>query len=103
MAGDGVEHVPWPAVPERGPPLLRSQRGRASRDPLVMRVCRSGNRIIMLHQGRVLAEGTQGELLSSCPEYRALWDASEQVSGWTLRGGGRIDAQGAGGREALSC
>ena len=61
------------------------------------------DKIIMLHRGRVLAEGTQGELLSSCPEYRALWDASEQVSGWTLRDGGRIDAQGAGGREALSC
>ena len=68
------------------------------------------DKIIMLHRGRVLAEGTQGELLSSCPEYRALWDASEQVSGWTLRDGGRIDAQGAGvdaqgarGGEALSC
>ena len=68
------------------------------------------DKIIMLHRGRVLAEGTQGELLSSCPEYRALWDASEQVSGWTLRDGGRVDAQGAdgdaqgaGGREALSC
>ena len=68
-----------------------------------LRSIAGADKIIMLHQSRVLAEGTQGELLSSCPEYRALWDASEQVSGWTLRDGGRIDAQGTGGREALSC
>ena len=43
------------------------------------------DKIIMLHHGHVLAEGTQDELISSCPEYRTLWNAAEETSGWTLR------------------
>lgn len=43
------------------------------------------DKIILLHQGRILAEGTQDGLLAASPEYRALWEASEETSGWMLK------------------
>ena len=50
-----------------------------------LRSIAGANKIIMLQQGRILAEGTQDKLIASCPEYHALWDASEKLSGWTLK------------------
>ena len=50
-----------------------------------LRSIAGADKIIMLQQGRILAEGTQDKLIASCPEYHALWDASEKLSGWTLK------------------
>ena len=50
-----------------------------------LRSIAGADKIIMLQEGRILAEGTQDELIASCPEYHALWDASEKLFGWTLK------------------
>lgn len=63
-----------------------------------LRSIAGADKIIMLQEGRILAEGTQDELIASCPEYHALWDASEKLFGWTLK-----DKALEGSREEAPC
>ncbi|MBQ9007215.1 MAG: ATP-binding cassette domain-containing protein [Atopobiaceae bacterium] len=44
------------------------------------------HKIIVVDDGRILAEGTHEELLSSCPLYVSLWNASEEAAFWGLKG-----------------
>ena len=45
----------------------------------------NANKILVFDDGQVTGEGTHAELLESCPTYRSLWNASEQVGAWTLK------------------
>lgn len=45
------------------------------------------DKIIVFDQGRIVDQGTHGQLLESCGLYRGLWNASEQVGAWTLNDG----------------
>jgi energy-coupling factor transport system ATP-binding protein len=47
----------------------------------------SADKIIVLRQGKIDAQGTHTELLRSSEEYRKLWSASEESRGWMLKGG----------------
>ena len=47
----------------------------------------SADKIIVLREGKIAAEGTHGELLQSSEDYRKLWAASEESRGWLLKGG----------------
>lgn len=45
--------------------------------------------IHVLRDGRITASGTHQDLLAASPDYQALWEASHQAGGWTLRGAAR--------------
>jgi len=47
----------------------------------------SADKIIVLRQGKIAAEGTHRELLENSEDYRKLWAASEESQGWLLKGG----------------
>lgn len=47
----------------------------------------SADKIIVLRQGKIAAEGTHKELLENSEDYRKLWAASEESQGWLLKGG----------------
>ena len=47
----------------------------------------SADKIIVLRKGKVAAEGSHEELLETSPDYRRLWAASMESSGWLLKGG----------------
>ena len=39
----------------------------------------SADRIVLIDDGRIVAEGTQQELLNTCPMYRSMWEAHMSV------------------------
>ncbi|MBQ9685701.1 MAG: ABC transporter ATP-binding protein [Oscillospiraceae bacterium] len=47
----------------------------------------SADKIIVLREGKIAAQGRHGELLESSEDYRRLWTASEESRGWLLKGG----------------
>ena len=49
----------------------------------------SADKIIVLRQGKIAAQGTHRELLQNSEDYRKLWAASEESQGWLLKGGER--------------
>nr|MCR4669291.1 ABC transporter ATP-binding protein [Clostridia bacterium] len=48
----------------------------------------SADKIVVLKQGKIAAQGTHSELLRSSEDYRKLWSAAEESRGWMLKGGG---------------
>lgn len=52
---------------------------------------RRADRIVVLENGRILAEGTQEELLESCPLYRGMWQAHIGAKEWAVSGAGKED------------
>ena len=47
----------------------------------------SADKIIVLREGKIAAEGTHMELLQTSEDYKKLWSASEETRGWMLKGG----------------
>ena len=45
---------------------------------------RGADQILVMDQGRLVAQGRHDALLSSCALYASLWQAYDQVAGWTL-------------------
>lgn len=48
--------------------------------------------IIAMADGRILDQGTHGQLLEGCATYRDLWSASAQAGSWTLKAEGGVAA-----------
>ncbi len=46
----------------------------------------TADKIVVLRQGKIAAQGTHTELLETSEEYRKLWSASEESQGWMLKG-----------------
>lgn len=49
-----------------------------------LRTVQDADCIHVIDEGRVEASGTHEELYTTCPRYRALWEASERSGRWTL-------------------
>ena len=49
----------------------------------------NADKIVVMADGNIAAEGTHSELLQNCGEYRKLWEASESSSEWAVTGGDR--------------
>ena len=49
---------------------------------------RNADKIILLDQGTIAAEGTHEELTAGCESYRKLWAMSEETQSWTLKEAG---------------
>ena len=53
------------------------------------------DKIIVMDDGRIAAQGTQDALYSKCEKYRRLWNADKESSCWSLKGSGNNAAYGA--------
>lgn len=47
----------------------------------------TADKIVVLRQGKIAAQGTHAELMRTSEDYRRLWSASEESRGWMLKGG----------------
>lgn len=45
------------------------------------------DRLLVMHDGRLVDQGPHAELLARCAIYAAMWRAQEDAEGWTLTGG----------------
>ncbi len=54
---------------------------------------RNAGQIIVLEKGRVVATGTQAQLLEECPLYRDMWQAHIGAKSWSAADSGRKEAQ----------
>ena len=43
------------------------------------------DQIIVLDKGKIVEQGTHGELLATRGLYAGLWEVQQKASGWTLR------------------
>ncbi len=50
---------------------------------------RNADNIVVLKEGRILAEGTQEQLLESCPLYRSMWQAHIGAKAWAVSSAGK--------------
>ena len=53
---------------------------------------RNADRIVVLENGRIHAQGTQEHLLETCPLYRRMWQAHIGARHWAVSAGGRSAA-----------
>lgn len=58
-----------------------------------LRSIAGADKIIVMGEGKIIAEGKHTELLSSCEKYRTLWDASEAA----------VNFRGISGKESTIC
>lgn len=54
---------------------------------------RQADNIIVLENGKILAQGTQEELLSDCPLYQQMWQAHIGARDWSVSGPGNTGAR----------
>lgn len=50
---------------------------------------RQADNIVVLQDGRILAQGRQEQLLAGCPLYRALWQAHIGAKDWAVSAAGK--------------
>jgi len=54
---------------------------------------RSANKIVVMDSGKVLEEGTHGELLARKGKYALMWQTYNETASWTMKGkGGTVNA-----------
>ncbi len=50
---------------------------------------RNADNIVVLQEGRIAAEGTQAQLLETCPLYREMWQAHIGAKAWAVSSAGK--------------